>query len=462
MMESEPRSGQVNVAPAHGLLEGIGDAPIDQSFFDRAVNRRGTDSDKWDWESRPGELPMTIADMDLRTSPAIVEALRRKVSRGIFGYELPGEDYYSAVTRWMRVHHGFAPRREWMQFVTGVIPAISSLVRSLSNPGDNVLVATPVYNIFYNSVLNNGRHVLASPLVYDRGTRSYSMDWEGFERKLTDPLTTLMILCNPHNPIGYVMEPEDLARIVRLASYHHVTVISDEVHGDLVLRGEDYTPILDLPEPLRHNTVELISPSKTFNVAALHSATALIADEGLRERAVRGFNQDEIAEPNLAALPGTIAAYTLSDNWHAALKRYLLGNVELVEAFLRENIPELVPVRLSATYLMWIDCGDLFEAYPAAEGATASGTAANAGTGVIPADQGDALSRPLGPSDALAGALRRETGLVLTPGRTYHEQAGDGGSGDFLRMALGCPRSQVRDGLERLKRGIDAWKAGRR
>jgi cystathionine beta-lyase len=428
----------------------IDDVACDASYFDQPVSRRGTDSDKWDEEAQPGELPMTIADMDFRTSPAIIHALENKVKTGVFGYEVPGDDYYNAVAGWMSRHHGFEPPRSWMHFVTGVVPAISSLVRHISNVGDNVLLLTPVYNIFFNSILNNGRHALASPLVYDRAHRSYAIDWADLEQKMADPLTTLMIVCNPHNPIGFVLEPEDLARIVRLAANHHVTIISDEIHGDLVLRGEDYTPLLSLPDPLRHNVIELVSPSKTFNVAALHAATAIIADEGLRQKAVRGFNQDEIAEPNLAAIPGTIAAYTRSDHWYSALKLYLKANVEHVEHFLATSIPELVPVQLAATYLLWIDCADLLDRYPLT---SQEWKAIGGQTSRFTVNQHDALSHPLGRTDALCVFIRQKTGLIVTPGSTY------GAGGDFIRMALACPRRQVDDALQRLKTAVDQWKA---
>jgi cystathionine beta-lyase len=431
------------------LISGIQDVDCNASYFDQPVSRRGTDSDKWDDEAGPGELPMTIADMDFRTSPAIIDALTKKVETGVFGYEVPGDDYYNAVAGWMSRRHGFTPQREWMCFVTGVVPAISSLVRHMSNLGDNVLLLTPIYNIFFNSILNNGRHALTSQLVYDRQKRSYSINWADLEAKMADPLTTLMIVCNPHNPIGFVLEPEDLARMVRLAANHHVTIISDEIHGDLVLRGEDYTPLLSLPEPLRHNVIELVSPSKTFNVAALHAATAIIADEGLRERAVRGFNQDEIAEPNLAAIPGTIAAYTKSDKWYRALLSYLKANVEHTEQFLASSIPQLVPVHLAATYLVWIDCSDLFDSNPLTSQECADLENRSAG---FTASEHDALSRPLGRTDVLCSFIRQKTGLIVTPGRVY------GAGGDFIRMALACPRAQVDDALDRLARGVEQWK----
>lgn len=419
-------------------------AMTEQYDFDTPVDRRGTDSVKWD--VRPGELPMTIADMDFRTAPEIVDALQKKVATGVFGYEWPGDDYFSAVSDWEASRHGWQAPKEWMVFTTGVVPALSSLVRHLSNPGDNVLVQTPVYNIFFNSIANNGRHPLANPLAYDPVSHTCSVDWEDLEEKLADPLTTLMILCNPHNPVGKVWEPEELARLVRLAEQHHVVIVSDEIHGDLVLRGEDTTPILSLPAPLRHNTIALVSPSKTFNLAALHAATMIVADEGLRQKAERGLNCDEVAEPNLVAIPGTIAAYRQGGPWLDALKNYLLGNVEYVEDFLAHNMPGIVPVRLGATYLMWLDCSAVLGKKVADEAAAADAS--------YDADDHDALAVRPGASDAFASFIREKTGLIVTPGTAYH---GDGGR--FLRLAVACPRAQVEDAMGRFKKAYDLWTA---
>lgn len=409
--------------------------------FDTPVNRRGTDSVKWD--VKPGELPMTIADMDFRTAPEIIEALTKKVETGIFGYEWPGDDYFSAVQNWQTTRHQWTPQTDWMVFTTGVVPALSSLVRHISNPGDNVLVQTPVYNIFFNSIANNGRHPLANPLSYNSSTHEYSVDWDDLERKFADPLTTLMILCNPHNSVGKVWEPEELARLVRLAEKHHVIIVSDEIHGDLVLRGEDMTPILSLPPQLRHNTIALVSPSKTFNIAALHAATMIVADEGLRQKAERGLNCDEVAEPNLVAIPGTIAAYRNGGAWLDALKSYLLGNVEYVEQFLADNMPRIVPVRLGATYLMWLDCTDILHGQ---QERTQNRDA------LYDSDTVDALATRPGASDSFAAFIRKTTGLIVTPGSVYH-----GNGGNFLRIALACPRSQVEDAMNRLKKAYDLW-----
>ncbi|BDR57846.1 MalY/PatB family protein [Xylocopilactobacillus apicola] len=373
--------------------------------FDEIIDRRGTDSSKW--QVSANELPLTIADMDFKTAPEIISDLKDKVATGVFGYENPPEEYFAAVIDWYQKMHHAKIQREWMIFATGVIPALSSLVRRLSRPAENVVVQSPVYNIFYNSIENNGRKVLENQLAYDKKTRTYRIDFLDLAAKLEDPQTTMMILCNPHNPTGQVWSPDTLERIVKLCCDNHVVLISDEIHGDLVLDGPDYTPIFSLEPELRNHTVALVSPSKTFNVAALHAATVIVPEPFLRHAVDRGLNNEELAEPNLAAIPGTIAAYRYGSPWLAELKSYLLDNRQLVEDALTD---QMKLVKGSATYLLWLDCS-AFEVS----------------------------------SGQLAAEIRQQTGLILSPGKIFR------GNGDqFLRMNIAYPRKVLKDALKRL------------
>lgn len=255
-----------------------------QYDFENAPDRTNTDSVKWN--VNPGELPMWIADMDFKTAPEIIKAMKQKIALGAFGYEFPKEDYFNAVADWYEPEHKYRPENNWMIFTTGDVPAISSIVRRVSHIGDNVLVQEPVYNIFYNSILNNGRHVLSSDLKFDG--QEYIVDWHDLEEKLANPLTTLMIFCNPHNPVGRVWTAEEVQRIADLCFKHHVVLLSDEIHGDLVRKGPDYIPAYSVSSKARNNVISLVSPSKTFNVAALHAATAIIPGENLRAIVNRG------------------------------------------------------------------------------------------------------------------------------------------------------------------------------
>lgn len=379
--------------------------------FEETIDRRKTDSVKWD--IKDNELPMWVADMDFQVAPEIISAIKHKADQAVFGYEEPHADYFNAVADWYESEHHFRPKTDWMMFSTGVVPSISSIVRRASNVGDNVLVQAPVYNIFYNSIVNNGRHVLSNDLVYDGN--SYSIDFDDLEQKLAEPLTTLMILCNPHNPVGKIWSKDDLIHLAKLCNKHGVRILSDEIHGDLTFNEAGYTPMFSLPEDLIQNVMVCVSPSKTFNVAALHAATIIVPNQHLFEIVNRGINTDEIAEPNSFAIPATIAAYEKGHQWLAELKEKLQSNRELVADYLRENITSVKLLDSDATYLLWID------------------------TSNISTD-----------SSKLEEFIREDTGLYLSAGNVY---GGDGNN--FLRMNIACPTTMVRDGLDRLKKGIE-------
>lgn len=380
--------------------------------FENSIDRRKTNSIKWD--VKDNELPMWVADMDFKTAPEIVKAIHEKADQSIFGYEEAGDDYFTAVADWYEKEHNFRPKNDWMMFVTGVVPAISSIVRRVTSVGDNVLVQAPVYNIFYNSIINNGRHVVSSDLVYNN--MSYKIDFKDLEQKLSDPLTTLMILCNPHNPVGKIWSREELTEIAKLCNKHNVKLLSDEIHGDITFKP--YTPAFSLDDDLINNLMVCVSPSKTFNVAAIHAATIIVPNENLREQVSRGINTDELAEPNSMAIPVTIAAYEEGHQWLKELKQQILKNKQLVQEFLEKELPEVKLVPSEATYLLWMD------------------------TSTISDD-----------SKELEEFIRAKTGLYLSSGDVY------GGNGnDFLRMNIACPISTVQDGLDRLKKGIELKK----
>lgn len=378
--------------------------------FVNAPDRKQVDSVKWD--VNPGELPMSIADMDFKTAPEIVTAMKEKISLGCFGYEWPRNDYFKAVADWYEKEHKQRPRTEWMIFTTGVVPAISSIVRRMSHVGDNVVVQEPVYNIFYNSIENNGRHVLSNDLKFDGA--EYTIDWQDLEEKLAQPLTTLMIFCNPHNPTGKVWSRAEVQRIAELCQQHHVILLSDEIHGDLVRQGQDYTPAFAVKGTAQASVISLVSPSKTFNVAALHAATAIIPDANLHAQVSRGINSDEVGEPNLLAIPGTIAAYEKGHEWRQALLQQLNKNFAYAQDYLAHELPQIKAVSGRATYLMWLD------------------------TSKVSSD-----------SHKLADSLRQKTGLIVSPGSIYR-----GNGQNFLRMNFACPLTMVQDGLTRLKVGL--------
>lgn len=381
--------------------------------FDTPTERRNTNSLKWDVAE--GELPMWVADMDFQTAPEIREAIMKRAEHGIFGYSVIPDTWYEAYIQWWKTRHGYTMERDWLIFCTGVVPAISSIVRKLTTPAEKVLIQTPVYNIFFNSILNNGRQVLESPLRYDG--KEYRIDFADLEEKLSDPQTALMILCNPHNPTGKIWNRQTLEKIGALCSRHHVTVVSDEIHCDLTDPGESYVPFASVSETCRQISITCMAPTKAFNLAGLQTAAVSVPDEVLRHKVWRALNTDEAAEPNAFAVEAAVTAFTRGADWLDALRDYLYENKKLAAAYIEKEIPGVRAVASQATYLLWLDCSGL-----------------------------------IGCGREAAGFLRRETGLYLSEGSQY------GGNGaDFLRMNIACPRAVLKDGLERLKNGLAAY-----
>lgn len=386
--------------------------------FDTPTDRRNTGSLKWDVGEQ--ELPMWVADMDFKTAPPVLEAILKRAEQGIFGYSIVPEEWSEAYAGWWRARHGFELEKEWLIFCTGVVPAISSIVRKLTTPAEKVLIQTPVYNIFFNSILNNGRQVLESPLQYDGS--SYEIDFCDLEKKLSDPQTSLMILCNPHNPVGKIWDRETLARIGELCLKYHVVVISDEIHCDLTDPGTAYVPFASVSEACRENSITCMAPTKAFNIAGLQTAAVSVPNPLLRHRVWRGLNTDEVAEPNAFAVTAAIAAFTQGGEWLDELRSYLYENKQTMSSYLKAHVPQLKLLPSQATYLLWLDCAAL------------PGTA-----------------------EEIAEKIRRKTGLYLSEGGQF---GGDGNH--FLRFNIACPRSVLEDGLERLRRGAEEIADGRK
>lgn len=375
--------------------------------FSEMTNRRNTNSMKWD--IKENELPMWVADMDFETAPEIIEDLHQRVNHGIFGYNIVPNEYFESIQNWWLRRHNFKMDTNWMMFCTGVVPAISSIVRKVTTVGENVLIMSPVYNIFYNSILNNGRHVLSSDLVYDG--YEYKIDFDDLERKLSLNQTTLLIFCNPHNPIGKIWDKETLQRVGDLCKKHNVIVLSDEIHCDITAPGKEYIPFASVSKTNLDNSITCIAPTKAFNLAGLQTACIVVPNEVLRHKVNRGINTDEVAEPNSFAVTATISAFTKGEPWLEALRVYIEENKQLALKYINENIPQLSVVTSSATYLLWIDC-----------------------------------SKVTTNSVDLVKDIRNKTGLYLSDGLEYGENGKT-----FIRMNLACPKERLLDGLNRFK-----------
>lgn len=374
--------------------------------FDKTIDRRATNSYKWD-SAPEGVLPMWVADMDFRTVPAIIDALQKRVAHGIFGYTRVPDVYYDAVTSWFSRRHGWDIDREWIIYTSGVVPAVSAVIKALTVPGDKVIVQTPVYNCFFSSIRNNGCEIVSNPLR--RTADTYEMDFDALERCAADPRAKVMLLCNPHNPAGRVWTPDELTRLGNICLRNGVTVVADEIHCELVYQGFKYTPFASLSDAFLHRSVTCVSPSKAFNIAGLQIANIVAFDNDLRSRIDKAININEVCDVNPFGVAATIAAYNEGEEWLNQLVDYLHGNYEAMAEFCRRELPEFPITRLEGTYLVWMDCSSL---------------------GM--------------PSDALEHALLDDARLWLNAGTMYGAE-GEG----YMRWNIACPRSVMLDGLNR-------------
>lgn len=376
--------------------------------FDTEIKRIGTHSLKWESDT---ELPMWVADMDFAVAPCIKDAIIARANHGVFGYSVVPDCWHESIIKWWDNRHGFKIEKEWLQFATGIVPAISSMVKRLTNVGDNVAVLTPVYDIFFHSIENFGRHTLECKLQY--GCGKYEIDFLDLEKVLSNPLTTLLILCNPHNPTGKIWSKAELKKIGELCHKYGVTVISDEIHCDITAPNKKYVPFASVDNVCKDISVTCISASKAFNIAGLQSAAVVISNPILRNKVNRGLNSDEVAEPNCFAVVATVAAFTEGEPWLNELNAYIAENKRIAKEFFSKL--DVCVVDSDASYLMWIDCK---------------------------------LD-----TDSFCDFLLRTTLLHISPGSQYR-----GNSNTFVRMNLACPRSRLLDGLNRFEKGIKEYK----
>lgn len=378
--------------------------------FDKQINRRNTNSLKWD--VNPDELPLWVADMDFSTAPAVVKAVTERAASGVYGYNIVPEQWNEAICNWWQQRHNHTISPDSLIFATGVVPIISSVVRKLTTPAEKVLVLSPVYNIFFNSIENNGRIPLECKLVFD-GTK-YDIDFADLSSKLADKQTSLMLLCNPHNPGGIVWTKEQLAEIGRLAYENGVVVLSDEIHCDLTDPDVEYTPFASVNDTCKYNSVTCISATKAFNIAGLQCAACYADNPVIRHKVWRALNTDEVAEPNCFAIQATIAAFTQGAPWLDELRQYVYKNKQYVSTFLQQNIPQIKVVDGSATYLMWLYVGKITDN-----------------------------------SAELCKQIRDKTGLYLSDGAQFR---GDGNL--FVRINVACPRATLAEAMRRLQKAL--------
>ena len=377
--------------------------------FDEFVNRRGTNSVKWDEEKEDGIIPLWVADMDFLAAPAIRRAVEERAKHGVFGYAIVGDSYYAAITNWFKRRHNWAIERDWIIYTTGVIPAISATIHALAMPGEKVLIQTPVYNCFYSCIRNQGLRVLESPLKREGNT--YVVDWDDFEAKCADKKTTLFLLCNPHNPAGRVWTKDELARMNEICMRHDVKVISDEIHCELIMPGYVFTPFATVNADCQRNSVVFNSPTKNFNIAGLQIANIICADKEWYRRIDRAINIFEVCDVNPFGPLALEAAYNESEDWIDELMPYIADNYALLKDTFAKEVPSYEVLKLEGTYLAWIDIRK-------------SGLTAN----------------------ALTEKLLREGKVQVNSGVIYSKNDGEG----YIRINLACPRATLQEGLKRI------------
>ena len=370
--------------------------------FNKISERRNTHSDKW--AVKENELPMWVADMDFVTMPEIQEAVINAAKDGSYGYSFCTDEFFKAYQYWWKSRHDIDIDYKNMVFVSGVVSALDSLVRTLTNENDNVMILSPVYNNFFTVVTSNKRNLVISNLIYKND--DFFIDYEDVEEKIKNNNVKLFIFCNPHNPIGKIWKKEEIEKLYHILNKYHVQMISDEIHCDIVEPGCKYVPALSISKDI----IVCIAPSKVFNLAGLQSAVTVVNNPELKEKIQKAFYHDDIGEPNYFAVPATIAAYTKGSTYVDELNQYLLSNKEYVKEFLNKNLPNVKLVSGQATYLLWLD-----------------------------------ISHYGIPSDLFAKELREETGLYINDGLHYGPNGGD-----FIRVNIATNLDNVKDGMNRL------------
>lgn len=382
--------------------------------FDRVIDRRGTDCLKWDVADRAfqgeGLLPMWIADMDFPTAPAITEELHKRAEQGVFGYGMLPAAYYDAVIRWMSRRHQCEVKKEWICYTAGVVTALNYAIQAVTEPGDEVMVHTPVYYPFYGAVESQGRVLVKSPLK--ENDLYYTIDMEDMERRVT-PKTRALLFCSPHNPVGRVWTREELQQVADFCKRHDLILIADEIHNDLVYSGHPHTMFLNVDPEMAQRTILCTAPSKTFNIAGIQVSNAIIPDETLCKRFKELLAKAHVSSAHAFAAPALIGAYEGSEDWLDELLVYLEGNMDLFCDTIARELPKLRVRKPEGTYLAWVDCAGL--------GLTA---------------------------DELKRFMVEQCGLALNAGISFGEAGAQ-----FVRVNLACPRSTVEECLRRLKKG---------
>jgi cysteine-S-conjugate beta-lyase len=383
--------------------------------FDEPYEREGTDCIKYDRREEvfgvKNIIPMWVADMDFNTPDFIVESLRKRLDHGIFGYSFRPEEYYTSMINWIRTRHNWIVEKEWISFCPGIVPALNFCTLAFTQPGDSIIVQPPVYFPFFSAAESHGRKLIYNQLIESGG--KWAMDYDSLVAGI-DSGTKMIFISNPHNPVGRVWTPEELDNLADICVARNIIIISDEIHCDLALPGFTHTPLASLSEKIAKNTVTLIAPSKTFNLAGLSTSSVIIPDPGLRKSFNRVVDNLHVGNGNIFGTVASISAYTNGHKWLDSLLDYIDNNVEFVKDYCREMIPEIIPVQPEATYMIWLDC------------------------------------RKFGMTGKeLQSFFVSKAGVGMNEGSTF----GPGGEG-FMRMNLGATHNTVMNALEKIESAV--------
>ena len=390
--------------------------------FDMSVARRGTGCVKWDEMPADDIIPLWVADMDFPAAPAIRRAMQQRMDHGVFGYTMVQPAYYEAIISWFHRRHGWDIKREWIQYTTGVVPAMSAIIRAMTQPGDEVVVLTPVYNCFFSCIRNQGCHIVEVPLRYGGATGDmdtapdarYTIDYAALEHSLASDKAKLLLFCNPHNPAARLWTREELQRVSQLCLQHGVVVVSDEIHCEFTYNGQRYQPFATVSDAARENCIVCTAASKAFNIAGLQTANIVCTHPEWRQKIDRAINDMEICDLNPFGPVALQAAYNESEDWIDQLNAHTYDCYQAMRDYLAEHLPEAVVTPLEATYLVWVNVS--------------------------------AYCRRMGlSSQQLCARLRSEARVALSPG-TLYGAAGEG----FVRVNTACPKPQLMEGMRRM------------
>lgn len=385
--------------------------------FDTIVNRWKSDCEKYDAIAQHGYpedmIPMWVADMDFSVPESIKNVLRETVDRGIFGYGLAGDRYYSAVESWFSRRYGWKVDRNWIIQTPGVVTALSAAVRVVTQPGDAVLIQSPVYHQFFNVINRNGRKVVENELKYENG--AYTMDFADMEEKIRANNIKLMLLCSPHNPVCRVWSPGELMEVGRICKQYGVTVLADEIYCDFFSPGYHHTPFATVCPDMTDRLIVCTSPSKGFNIAGLQISNIIIPGEELREQFHAEMGKVGYNNCNYFGMVACTAAYEVGEEWLEACKAYIWKNMEYIRAFVAEKLPAIHIVEPQGTYLLWLDCSGL--------GLT---------------------------GEELEDLMLHKAHVWPDMGTKFGEK-----TGQFIRLALACPHSIVVEVMDRLEKAIN-------